>query len=104
MVNFVEVSGETLSSDDFAKGDFISCSLTPHDGVEGGVSVSSAAVEVANSPPTLGTAAFANVDGPFTDTLLWVETSGWADEDGDPEGYLYSWTVNGAAAGGDEPH
>lgn len=56
--NGVDITGadqETLTGDDFDRGDFISCSATPTDGTLG-QGLTSLPVEILNAPPTLAQA------------------------------------------------
>jgi hypothetical protein len=54
---------------------------------------------IANTVPLFGSAAI--VPDPANDRdILTVVTGGWTDADGDPEGYRYQWTKNGAAIAG----
>lgn len=89
------VSGPTLSSEYFVKGNVVSVSVEVSDGddtVEGG----SAAVTVQNSAPTEPTVAIVGRD--FDEALLCDIVGASTDADVDDEvSYSYAWTVDGEA-------
>ena len=60
-VNGVEVgSAATLIGEHFHKGDMLACSATPTDGEESGEALSSADVEVLNTPPLISAATLSS--------------------------------------------
>jgi len=86
------VTGDTLTSDDFDKGDLIQVLATPLDAEGAGTPVASNVVTGANTAPTAGSATITAV---ARDPAWTCEGSGWVDPDpADVEGYIYSWTVN----------
>lgn len=89
------ISGDTLDGADFDKGDRIVVEAIPNDGLADGVSVRSAPILVRNSVPTLDGAQIDPSEAYEASTLVCLG-SGFADIDGDPEGYQTSWFVNGA--------
>ena len=96
LVNGSAVSTDsTLTGGDFARGDLVSVSVTPTDGAAQGAAVTSAAVLVANTPPSI-TGASIQPDPAFVDEpFLSAVGTGWSDLDGDAEDYEYAWAVNG---------
>ena len=95
------VAGETsatLPSSAFVKGESVSVSVVADDGTAVSTAVTSAAVVVVNTAPTLDSASIdpgTLVEG---DTATCVP-SGFADVDGDSASYTYAWTVDGVDAG-----
>ena len=88
----------TLTGASFARGDLVTVTITASDGAAQGAPVTSSAVLVANTPPSIAGVSIqpspAYVDEPF----LSATPTGWADLDGDSEGYEYAWAVNGTPA------
>jgi hypothetical protein len=79
----------------FDKGDEVSCTVTISDGSAAPVSVTSAAVTIANSPPTLSQVDLVPGEA-YTFTQLTCLASGYADADGDAASYTWNWYVGGA--------
>ncbi len=96
MVNGVDagVSGDTLSSDHFGKGDTIKAVATPNDGSSDGGAVVSNTVVAVNTAPT-ATGATVDPTSGFEDTTFTCSGQGFDDADGDAEAWLYTWVVNG---------
>ena len=92
------VTGDTLTSDSFAKGATVGVMATPSDGFIEGESVTSAEVVVLNTPPTAD-APTLSVDLLYTNTDVTCLTSDWQDIDGDTESYSFTWEVNGSVVG-----
>ena len=92
----ISETSQTLSgTSSFDKGDQIQVSVTPNDGTEDGASVISNSIIISNTLPSISSVTIS----PSTlnnETIAACTTSGWLDDDGDVEGYEYSWTVNGA--------
>jgi hypothetical protein len=91
----------TLSGEHFAKGQAVLCLVTASDGMVDSPPLSTEAVTVLDTAPTL---ELASVD---PGVLLEGSTarclgSGWYDLDGDAEGYLTSWSVGGVEVSTDE--
>ncbi len=87
-----------LSSSATTKHDQLELQVTPSDGTDSGLTVSSGLVTVANTPPTF-TAVTLSDDEASLGGSLTVYPSGWSDDDGDAAGYLYTWYGNGVAVG-----
>ena len=87
-------SSDTLSSDQFSKGQGIRVEVLPNDGYLDGAVVSTGVYTVGNTPPTVQSAS---IEGEVTKTSGATCTGqGFADIDGDPEGYEVRWLVNGS--------
>jgi len=93
-------SGEdsTLTGALFNKHGVVSVVVTPNDGFANGVDVTSESVTVLNSVPSLAGASL-DTSEIYEATTVTCVPEGWADDDGDAEGYVFSWTVDGVAAG-----
>ncbi|MBW2254978.1 MAG: hypothetical protein JRI25_10325, partial [Deltaproteobacteria bacterium] len=91
---------QILPSSSFDRYDEVFCTATPSDDESNGNAISSLPIIINNRPPSITSAAVTPVD-PTTDATLTCTSFGWEDLDGDNEGYLYEWTVQGIAAGGD---
>lgn len=92
----LEVPGgifQTLTPGDIGAG-FLTCVATPGDGESWGVSVESAPVLVVNHAPTMNSVTL-GPESPTELSTLVCTPAGWNDQDGDPESYLVTWTVNG---------
>jgi hypothetical protein len=97
-VDGAEVStGTELSSASFDKHQLIVLEVTPTDGADAGTPLSASATAV-NTPPSFTGLTTSPAEAIMGETLVAVPT-GWSDADGDAEGYVYSWTVDGAAVG-----
>jgi hypothetical protein len=96
------VEGQTepsLSGEHFAKHQQVQVRVTPHDGFVDGAPELSWAVEVLNSPPSIGGAVIEPSEIREAD-LADCAIQGWSDPDGDPEGFDRVWLVNGVAISG----
>jgi hypothetical protein len=96
----VVLEGEepTLTGELFDKHQEVLVTVTPHDGWASGVPVSSDSVTIANTAPSLAAVSLDPSEIVESSTVACVP-SGWADDDGDTEGYSYGWLVNGSDAG-----
>lgn len=91
------VDGATLAGA-FAAGDTVQCTAVPFDGEEYGDAVTSDAVEIGNSVPSIATALIS----PETATVgvpLTCSWTGFSDADGDADLSTLQWRVNGVDAG-----
>lgn len=86
-------TGSTLDASLSSKGQVVAVTATPNDG-EGDGSSSTASVTILNTAPSITSA---DLDGTSVDESgsLTCSASGWSDDDGDSEGYSYSWTADG---------
>ena len=93
-------SGEdsTLTGALFNKHSAVSVVVTPNDGFTNGAAVTSDPVTVLNSVPSLTGASLDTAEIYETTTVTCLPEE-WADDDGDAEGYVYFWTVDGVEAG-----
>ncbi|MFH1463780.1 MAG: hypothetical protein ABIO70_05265 [Pseudomonadota bacterium] len=96
LVEGLEVgTGTSLDGASFDRGDEVLCVVTPNDGEDDGSPVSSAALTVANTAPSIASATLSTLSPTAADTLS-VTVSGTADLDGDPVLLSYAWYVDGA--------
>jgi len=95
-------SGPTLDGANFNRGDLVSCSIAPDDGVSLGSWVDSPPIEVLNTAPVL---ADARIDPPgdaYEDSVLSCVGIGFSDLDGDPwADSRFEWSVNGVPIAAD---
>jgi len=84
-----ELTTNTVSSSNTAKGEVWKCVLTPNDGFVDGLTGEDQVV-IGNSPPTMDSVEIA-LDPAYTNTDLTAVPSGWSDPDNDPEGYQWQW-------------
>lgn len=94
----VPVTTDTLDGSWFGNGDSVSCTVTPNDGWDDGVGVTSNAVSITNTAPSLVGAAISPSTAYAGDTLT-CATVAFADADGDADQSTFAWAINGAAAG-----
>ena len=86
-------TGATLESASFSKGQSVYVVVTPNDGFEDGLPVTSDTATVTNTLPTL-TGLSLSPSAPYTlETLSASQTT--ADADGDTVTVTYAWTVDG---------
>jgi len=87
-------TASTLTSSRFRKHDDVELLVTPNDGLDDGLTVSSGIIAVANTPAIFTDLVLSSDEATFGGTLT-AYTSGWYDADGDSAGYLYAWYANG---------
>ena len=96
MQAIVDGNGLALTGASFNRGDLLTCTATPSDGISSGPSVESKnKVTIANSLPTL---EGATLTPPLVDAYgeFVCNAYGWNDLDGDPEELAYAWwAING---------
>jgi hypothetical protein len=93
-VNGVELDVRgTLDGNHFDKGDSIECLVYADDGVAELEPLRSAASIVLNTTPHVIGCLLERNDLPQSDDVYAFST-GWIDEDGDPEAYRYQWYLN----------
>lgn len=85
----------TLDGSLFNKGDIVSCTAAPWDGEENGAPVTSTALTVANTAPTLASATLSTLAPTENDTIS-VNLGAATDDDSDSISYGYDWYVNGS--------
>ncbi len=83
---------ETLDGDAFDRGDVVFCTVTPNDGEEDGLPVTSAEATVSNTPPVISELAL-SASSPATGDTLAVSITA-SDDDGDEITYEYAWYVD----------
>ena len=91
--------GSTLSAFSAARGDDVTCVVTPWDGLDFGAPVSSAITPIVNSPPTAPTVTITPAAPETFHDLTCAVTTDSADGDGDVVAYSYAWDVDGASSG-----
>jgi hypothetical protein len=97
-VNGVPAGATPVLAGGYVGGDLVTCTVTPHDGLDAGPPMSSS-VRPANTPPSL-TSAVITPDPAYAGDTLACAGAGFADADGDADLSYLSWTWNGLAAGG----
>lgn len=85
---------DTLAAGAFAKHEIISVEVTPNDGFVDGPAFVSSDVTAVNSLPTATSAAI-DASTAYEATTLTCLATGFADPDGDSEGWTYAWSVGG---------
>ena len=95
--NVVSETGSTLAGSTwFDKSDLIDVEVTPNDGTTDGTAVIPISLTISNSAPDIASVAIS--PSPLNnESIATCAASGWADADGDAEGYQYTWMVNGAS-------
>ena len=89
------VDALTVSGDTFDKGDEIVCVVTPWDGIDEGLPVSSDAAPVLDAPPTIASVDIDPLEGDVTTTFT-CTWDGLSDPDpGDDPDIKHIWIVNG---------
>ena len=88
-------TSSTLTGTYFSKGDSVYCKVTPSDGYDAGIAVSSSAVTVQNTAPS-GAVATLTPTTAYEATTLTCAGSAATDVDGDTVSYAYTWYVNSA--------
>lgn len=89
---------ETLDGSLFSKGDLVACAATANDLDDTGNTLTSTAVEISNTLPTLDDVTLSSTAPLPGDTL--TATAGSTDDaDGDTVTVEYAWTIDGTAAG-----
>lgn len=89
----------TAASIGAVKGDTLRCKVVGDDDGGAGSPATSVVVTLGNAPP-LATSAVVNPLQVHEDEVVTCAPSGWQDPDGDPEGYLYQWTLNDLVVAG----
>ena len=79
----------------FDKDEVVACTATPTDGEGSGATLTSAAVTVSNTAPTLASATLSTTAPTESDTVS-VTLGAATDDDGDTLSYAYAWYVDGA--------
>jgi len=94
-------TGQTLGPAHTAKSQSITCEATPSDGFDLGAPVTSGAVVIGNTPPSIAGASL-TPEPAYETTTLTCAGVGWSDADGDAEGYDWAWEVNGSSVAGNQ--
>ncbi len=97
-VDLTEITDLELDGSYFDKGDEVEVSIVANDGLLDSAPVSSEVRTILNTPPTLTSVTITPAEAFEGDTLT-CTAAGFADVDGDPEGYIYEWRVDGTVVG-----
>ena len=100
-------SGPQLGSSFFDKDDVVSCAVTPHDGIDAGLTVD-ATVIIANSPPSLGSTGYVSItnmagglpDATVERPLLCTYGTFQDADSADTDQSLIAWRVNNGPVSG----
>jgi hypothetical protein len=76
-------------------GESVTCTVTPHDGKEGGVPVTSAPLVIENSPPTLEAVSLTPIDPTVEDVLSCIPGVTTDPDETTDFTYAYTWEVGG---------
>ena len=90
-------TGATLDGTLFGKGSVVACTATPNDGEADGATLTSSAVRVDNTAPTLASASLSTT-APTESDVVSVTLGAATDDDGDTITYAYAWNVDGVLA------
>jgi hypothetical protein len=88
----------TLDASKFARHDEVVVHVTPTDGIDDGLAVTSASVVIGNGPPSLSGVAINPVDPDVGEELTAIPGTP-SDPDGDAVTLTYQWSLNGVAVG-----
>ena len=88
----------TIDGASFDKGDMIQLFVTPHDGLQPGLQVTSNVLTAVNTPPGAPTVDIQPANATAADDLTCVVTATSSDADGDTVTYHFEWTRNGNPA------
>lgn len=92
------VTTSTLGSSRFSRGDSVTCTVTPTDGTTAGDPVTSDAVEIGNSAPSVSSVNLSPRTAYEATTLTCTPATG-TDVDGDTVSFTYDWIVDGVRLG-----
>ncbi|MCO4744079.1 MAG: hypothetical protein KC912_04775 [Proteobacteria bacterium] len=93
----LSVTANALTADNYVRGDNVTCTATPSDGVASGVAVESNPVIIGNASPTVDDVVLSPLDPFSTDTLSCTPRS--TDPDNDTLTHTYRWFLNGNLLG-----
>ena len=94
------ITTSTLSADHFDKGDAVTCTVTPTDGIDVGPAATSLPRTIANTAPSVDVVSV-SPELISTGDVLTCAYTGFSDPDGPEESDLstFEWLVNGTPAG-----
>ena len=96
-VNSTSAGSGSSPTGSLADGDVVTCTVTPHDGIDSGSPVSATAV-VGNSPPSISTVSISPDPADASDTLT-CSYSGYSDPEGDADASTVAWSISGSTIG-----
>ena len=82
----------------YTSADVVVCRVTPFDGTDTGDTVQKSVGVIQNSAPSASSVVI-QPENPTSGDELSAFVVGWFDPEGDPEGYLYEWFVDGSLEG-----
>ncbi|MFC1775167.1 hypothetical protein ACFLZN_02530, partial [Nanoarchaeota archaeon] len=82
-------TSNVLVNGNTSKGEIWNCTVTPYDGFNNGTALYDT-VTILNSVPSI-VSVDVTPDAPNTTSILTCTASGWSDDDGDSEQYVYTW-------------
>ncbi len=94
----LSATSSTLTGADFDEADTVSCTVTPNDGTTDGASLTSNAVTISNTAPSVASVSISPAAPQVGDTLT-CSYAGFSDADGDADQSTYSWTIGGTEVG-----
>jgi hypothetical protein len=93
----IGASGSTLDGERFDRADSVTCTATPWDGHDEGTPITSEAVLISNTAPSILSMSISTT-APYTDDTVSVTVAS-EDADGDNVSLAYAWYVDGSGAG-----
>lgn len=94
-----DVVADTLTGDNFVKGQQVRCIVTPSDGFVSGSPVTSSAVTIRNSTPVVSGVAISPTSPSVNSTLVCQSSA--SDADDDTVTLTHVWAINGGVAAGE---
>jgi len=94
----VAVTGDTMDSSWTSKSDVVSCTVTPTDETDDGEALTSGAVIIGNTAPSIAGVRIVPEELYAGDAPT-CEYDGYADVDGDADASTIEWSVNGSVVG-----
>lgn len=93
----ITTTDATLAGE-FVRGDVVTCTVTPSDGIGEGAPVTSNQITIANAAPSVTGATISPAVPVVGDVLVCAEV-GYLDADGDASASSYVWAIDGNFAG-----
>jgi hypothetical protein len=90
----VVATSESFQAVAYQAGDTLQCRVTPHDGEVFGLPIASEPILIGNTAPVVETVTL-GPDEAYTNTILQCTALNVSDNEDDPVGLAYVWTVDG---------